>query len=140
LSKIFEAVKQAELASTTRSDAGATTQPERRRTPRVSIHIPLLVCGYKGKRPFQEDARTLEINANGGLMSLHTAPRPRQKLLVLNKKNESKEHCIVLSIRVQQGRGFEVAFEFLNPTPQFWQDLQVDETLTSTTSPSVAKS
>jgi hypothetical protein len=125
LSKIFEALKRAELASTKNSDADATRQPERRRTPRVRVHIPLLVYGYKGKSPFHEDVYTVEVNAHGGLISMQTALRPRQKLLVVNNGNESKQHCIVLSVRVRQKCGFDVAFEFLDPTPRFWQDLEI---------------
>jgi hypothetical protein len=86
LSNILEAVKQAELASSKRSDADAGGQPERRRTPRLRVQIPVLVYGYKSKKRFHDDARTLEVNADGGLLSLHTAPRVRQKLLLVNKK------------------------------------------------------
>jgi hypothetical protein len=46
-------------------------------------------------------------------------------LLVVNKGNESKQQCVVLSVRVRRKRGFDVAFKFLNPAPQFWQDLEV---------------
>lgn len=120
MSKIFEALK--ELESTKSSDTVATRRLERRRTPRVRVHIPLLVYGYKGKSPFHEDASTVEVNAHGGLISTQTALRPRQKLLVVNKGNESKQRCTVLSVRVLQECGFEVAFEFLNPAPRFWQE------------------
>jgi hypothetical protein len=128
LSKIFEALKRAELASTKNSNTDTALQLECRRTPRVRIHIPLLVYGYKRKSPFHEDACTVEVNAHGGLIAMQTALRPRQKLLVVNKGNESKQRCTVLSVRVRQECGFDVAFEFLNPTPQFWQeqDLETD--------------
>lgn len=125
MSKIFEALKQAELAGARNAEADAARPPERRRTPRLRVHIPLLVYGYKGKSPFHEDVCTIEVNAHGGLISTQTPLRPNQKLLVVNKGNESKERCVVLAVRVRQERGFDVAFEFLHPTPQFWQDLQV---------------
>jgi hypothetical protein len=124
LSKIFEALKQAESARIN-SGADAAQRPERRRTPRVRVQIPLLVYGYKGKNPFHEDACTVEVNAHGGLISMRTALRPRQKLLVMNKGSESKERCIVLAVRARQERGFDVVLEFLDPAPQFWQDLEI---------------
>jgi hypothetical protein len=126
LSKIFEALKRAELASTKNSDTAATRQPERRRTPRVRANIPLLVYGYKGKSPFHEDVCTVEVNAHGGSVSMQTALRPRQKLLVVNKGNERKQQCVVLSVRVRRKRGFDVAFKFLNPAPQFWQEQDLE--------------
>lgn len=130
MSKIFEALKRAELASAKNGDEGNTRQLERRRTPRIRVHIPLLVYGYKGKSPFHEDACTVEVNTHGGLISLQTSLLPRQKLLMVNKGNESKQHCTVLSVRVRQ-ECFDVAFEFLNPEPQFWlgQDLETGDAL-----------
>ena len=124
MSKIFEALKRAELASTKNSHPDATWQVERRRTPRVRVDIPVLIYGYKRKDPFHEDASTVEVNAHGGMISTQTALRAGQRVLVVNKGNESKQRCTVLSVRVRQERGFDVAFEFLNPTPQFWQDLE----------------
>lgn len=121
MSKIFEALKRAELAAAKKSETDNARQLERRRTPRVRVHIPLLVYGYKDKSPFHEDACTVEVNAHGGLISMQTSLLPRQKLLMVNAGNESKQHCTVLSVRVRQESGFDVAFEFLNPEPQFWQ-------------------
>lgn len=131
MSKIFEALKRAELASAKKSDVDNTRQLERRRTPRVRVHIPLLVYGYKGKSPFHEDACTVEVNAHGGLISMQTSLLPRQKLLMVNEGNESKQRCTVLSVRVRQECGFDVAFEFIKPEPRFWQgqDLEVGEAL-----------
>jgi hypothetical protein len=113
LSKIFEALKRAELA-----------QPERRRASRIPVHVPLLVYGYTGETPFHEDACSVEVNARGGLISMQTAPRPGQKLLVVNEANETTQQCVVLSIRIRRELGFDVAFEFLTPMPQFWQELE----------------
>jgi hypothetical protein len=66
LSKIFEALKRAELASTKNSDADTTRQPERRRTPRVRVHIPLLVYGYKSGR-ISSVSSSSERNGRGAL-------------------------------------------------------------------------
>ena len=123
MSKIFKALKEAESARIKNSDAAL--RPERRRTPRVRVQIPLLVYGYKGKNPFHVDACTVEFNTHGGLISMRTSLRPRQKLIVMSKESESKERCIVLAVRARRERDFDVVLEFLDPAPQFWQDLEM---------------
>jgi hypothetical protein len=130
LSKIFDALKQAELAGVDRKNSPTSVghnslQLERRRTCRVRIDAPLFVYGYAGDNPFHEDACTVEINAHGGLISMHSAVRPGEKLLVMNKGNESTQQCVVLSVRVQRERAFHVGFAFPVPMPQFWQNLEI---------------
>ncbi len=130
MSKIFDALKRAELARVDRKDSpmsGTDTsrQPERRRTCRIRVYAPLFVYGYAGDNPFHEDACTVEINAHGGLISMQTAVRPGQKLLVMNKGSESTQQCVVLSVRVRRERAFDVGFEFPTPMPQFWQNLEI---------------
>lgn len=129
MSRIFDALKWAELARVDRQDSPTSTtdsarQPERRRTCRIRVHFPLFIYGYTGDNPFHEDACTVEINAHGGLISMQTAVRPGQKLLVMNKGDESVQQCVVLSIRVRQEHAFDVGFEFPTPTPLFWQNLE----------------
>ena len=91
--------------------------PERRRTRRICVYVPLFVYGYTGDNPFHEDACTVEINAHGGLISMQTAVLPGQKLLVMNKTNESTQQCVILCVRARQERGFDVGFEFSALTP-----------------------
>jgi len=130
LSKIFEALKRAELARVDSKDSPASgtetsRQPERRRTSRIPVQVPLFVYGHTGDNPFHEEACTVEINAHGGLISMQTAVRPGQKLLLMNKEDESSQQCIVLSVRVRQERAFDVSFEFPTAIPQFWQNSEI---------------
>ena len=129
MSKIFEALKRAQLARIDSNDSPASgtensRKPERRRTSRLRVQVPLFVYGYTGDNPFHEEACTVEINTHGGLISMQTAVRPGQKLLVMNKADESSQQCVVLSVRVRQERAFDVGFEFPAPLPQFWQNLE----------------
>lgn len=129
MSKIFDALKRAQLARIDSQDSPASgtatsRQPERRRTSRLRVQVPLFVYGYTGDNPFHEEACTVEVNAHGGLISMQTAVRPGQKLLVMNKAYESSQQCVVLSVRVRPERAFDVGFEFPAPIPTFWQNLE----------------
>jgi hypothetical protein len=49
--------------------------------------------GYTGETLFHEDACTVEVNAHGGLISMQTALRPGQKLLVVNKETKPRSRA-----------------------------------------------
>jgi len=122
MSFIFEALKQAELAATSREGSPASgmapvTKVERRRTSRIPVRIPLFVYGYSGQTTFHQEGHTVEVNGHGALIFLNTALPAGQKLLVVNERNESTQQCVVLSERVRPGRGFNVALQFLAPLP-----------------------
>jgi hypothetical protein len=126
MSKIFEAIKRAELIRSGPKDSGITELPNRRRTDRTHVQIPLFIYGYTlGEVPFYEGACTSVINANGGLMSMRSRVRPGQHLLVTNEGNEQTQEGIVVSVRVQRPGNVHVAFKFLSSTPQFWCNLEI---------------
>ncbi len=55
---------------------------------------------------------------------MQTPVLPDQKILVINKGDETAHQCVVLSVRARQGRVFDVGFEFPASTPQLWQSLE----------------
>lgn len=128
MSKIFEALKQAQIEGTKRrpvepAAADFHKRFERRKTRRVSVSIPLFVYGYTSKDdPFCEDAHTIDINAGGALISMQTPVQPGQKLAVENKTNQKTQICTVLAVTARLGRSQEVALEFVDPIPQFWRE------------------
>jgi hypothetical protein len=131
MSKIFEALKQVELARAGQQEptpAGKSTaeRAERRRTARVNVQVPVFVYGYTPEGdPFYEDARTIAINAHGGLIFMPTIVRPGQRLLVTKEGDEQTQACVVLSVRARPTLGADVAFEFPTPLSQFWQNLEI---------------
>jgi len=131
MSKVFEALKRAELARAEQQDATAVgtsmaERAERRRTARLNVQVPLFVYGYTPEGdPFYEDARTIAINAHGGLIFMPTIVRPGQRLLVTKEGDEQTQACVVLSVRARLTQGADVAFEFPTPLPQFWQKLEI---------------
>lgn len=84
MSKIFDALKKAELArakheDTTAAGTGSAKQPNRRRTGRVNVRGPLFVYSYTLEGdPFHEEARTIAINAQGALISMRNVVPPGQ--------------------------------------------------------------
>jgi hypothetical protein len=127
MSRVFEALKQAELAETKRRESqnvppASSLKPNRRRTQRVRVEIPLFVYGYTLKdTPFCDEACTTEINAHGGSILMQTPVRPGQLLLLTNKTNQKTQQCLVLSVAARLAKNTVVAFEFLAPSPHFWR-------------------
>jgi hypothetical protein len=99
---------------------------ERRRTPRVDVHIPLFVYGRTpAGDPFHEETSTISINGGGGLISMSSRVRPGQRLAVTNQGNDQTEQCIVVSVTSGSADGSKIALKFPNPMPQFWRQLEI---------------
>jgi hypothetical protein len=128
MSKIFEALRRAELLRAKRkdiktvgaSDAGYT---DRRTTSRIHVRIPLFVYGYTpGGDPFYEETYSIVVNGAGGLISMTSDVRPGQRLVVTNEGNDQSQECVVVSIEPYRSH---IALKFPAPTPQFWRDLEI---------------
>jgi hypothetical protein len=126
MSKVWEALREVERV---RNRQIYTESPrdrfdlvvERRATKRVMPNAPVLVYGYgTTEEPFHEGTEAVSVNARGGLITLTTAVKPGQTLLLFNKVNEKEERCTV----VRNGRTYlnrtGVAVEFSEPIPDFW--------------------
>jgi hypothetical protein len=128
VSKIFEALKQAELLRAKRNDtntvgtfdAGYT---DRRMTSRIYVRIPLFIYGHTSVgEPFHEKTYTIAVNGAGGLILMSRGVQPGQRLVVTNEGNDQTQECIVVSV---QPYGGHIALKFPTPTPQFWRDLEI---------------
>jgi hypothetical protein len=107
-------------------------QPDRYRMPRVQVQIPLFVYGHISRNtPFHEEARTIAIDARGGLICMQTIVEPGQRLFVTNEANEQMQECAVVFADLQMGSGIAVEIEFPIPTSQFWHDLEIGKTFQS---------
>jgi hypothetical protein len=99
---------------------------ERRRTPRVYVHIPLFVYGRTpAGDPFHEETWTISINGSGGLISMSSCVQPGQRLVVTNQGNDQTEQCIVVSVKAGPTDGSKIALKFPAPMPQFWRQLEI---------------
>jgi len=100
-------------------------RPERRRTPRRHIPIPLFVYGHTPEgHPFYEETFTSAVNVHGGSMRLEASVQLGQRLLVTNHKNECAQPCIIVFLGPRLGNGIDVAFSFTAAMPYFWRTLR----------------
>lgn len=104
-------------------------RPERRRTPRQHLPIPLFVYGYTPEgHPFYEQMATIAVNVHGGSMRMDTAVQLGQRLLVTNRENECWQPCVVVFVGARLGGGFHVAFSFTAAMMHFWEKPDADKT------------
>jgi len=97
-------------------------RPERRRTPRRHIPIPLFVYGYTPEgQPFHEETFTSAVNVHGGSMRMEAGVQLGQRLLVTNQRNECEQPCIVVFVGARLGNGIDVAFSFTAAMLSFWR-------------------
>jgi len=72
------------------------------------------------RKPQQEEALTLVVNAHGGLMKLKMELHVGQPMRLVNPKNKVEQSCRVVRVEDTATDFFSVAFEFDQPNPKFW--------------------
>ena len=127
MSRIFEALRHAQLVRAAKVPAKPPAQsaveiPDRRRSRRWSLDIPVYVYGHgQGKEPFHEEAHTLHVNANGALLLLSVPVRKGQKLLLTNTLTQQEQDCHVVFLGTRRTRTVEAGIAFPTTNPDFWQ-------------------
>lgn len=96
-------------------------QPERRRSHRVHIAMPVLVRVKKGGQAFEEKTHTISVNAHGCMVRLSTPVTRTQEISIINTKTAEELPCTVTSIGQRDGERLEVGVEFAEPSPVFWR-------------------
>lgn len=106
-----------------RQDRQAVTlEPSRRRSMRVLLSVPICVTGkIAGKEDFEEQTRTLVVNAHGALISLQAPVAANQRVTVANKATNQSLECRVVHVGTESGGKIQVGIEFVKPSPSFWQ-------------------
>lgn len=100
--------------------APAVPKPERRRDHRVAAFLPVFIYAHSHDEPFIEHAVTINVSANGGLLSLSREVAPSQELLLANMQTDEELPCRVARVTKTQAGTVIVGFEFLRPAPRFW--------------------
>jgi hypothetical protein len=94
--------------------------PERRRTTRLSLQIPLTVrCRLPEGETIDLKASTYIVSADGALLLMDTPLIPGQIVKVFNEHTAKSTDCVVTSLREKRERRF-VGIAFANPNIDFW--------------------
>jgi hypothetical protein len=103
---------------TLKTPVGSTN---RRRSQRVLLQIPVIVeTEIEKDQPLRFEAFTLVVNAHGGLLEMGLPLRAGQKLSLVNPASGLRKPAKTVGLRRSDDSRFLVAFEFDDPTPQFW--------------------
>jgi hypothetical protein len=93
----------------------------RRRSERVMLQIPVVVqARTQDGEEVREETHTVVVNAHGGLLKLRIEVKAGQPILLINQKNKMQQSCHVVRVETSNAGHSAVAFEFDQPTPQFW--------------------
>ncbi|MGA8143586.1 MAG: PilZ domain-containing protein [Candidatus Acidiferrales bacterium] len=101
---------------------GWKPDPGRRRSMRVLLSVPINVSGKTAEnQDFQEETRTLVVNAHGALISLAAHVAPHQNITLSNKATQQSIDCRIVHLGNAQGGKTQVGVEFVKPSAKFWQ-------------------
>jgi len=123
MSRIFDALKRAQQGKVQPGAPleGSVEIPDRRRSRRWSLDVSVYVYGHgMDKEPFHEEARTLQVNANGALLLLSAPVTEGQTLLLTHKVTEKEQDCRVVSLRTRSTSTVEAGVAFPLMNPEFW--------------------
>lgn len=97
-------------------------EASRRRSMRVLLSVPIRVTGKTmSNEDFEEQTRTLVVNAHGALISLQAPVGANQQISVENKATNQSRQCRVVHIGTQAAGKIQVGIEFVKPSGSFWQ-------------------
>src|SRR5487761_850661 len=93
----------------------------RRRSLRVMLSVIVRGKDPDGKA-FDEETKTLVVNAHGALIHLRSDVKADQKITLIHKGTQQLQECRVVYVgTTMQGGKAQVGIEFDKPSPQFWR-------------------
>ena len=98
------------------------TDPGRRRSMRVLLSVPINVKGKTAtNQDFDEETRTLVVNAHGALIALAARVAAAQEVTISNKATQTTRQCRIVYVGTEQAGKAQMGIEFVKPSPSFWQ-------------------
>ena len=89
---------------------------------RVLLSVPILVSGKTANnQDFNEETRTLVVNAHGALIALAAQVAAQQSVRLSNKATQQSIDCRVVHLGSAQAGKTQVGLEFVKPSGKFWQ-------------------
>ncbi len=109
------------VAGSVPSQKASPQFPLARRSPRVSIDMPVELVGTTiDGASFRHETRTSDVNANGAHLILMTTIDVEPSILMINKRSGLEAQCrLVFQKRIDASRT-ELGLEFVVPQPRFW--------------------
>jgi hypothetical protein len=99
----------------------ATVTINKRRSERVVLTVPIVVSvRTMDGRVKSEKAKTQVVNAHGGLLLSELRVVDGQEFDLTNPKTGVTKRCRVVRAEESDAQGFSVAFQFEEPTANFW--------------------
>jgi hypothetical protein len=96
--------------------------PGRRRSMRVLLSVPITVMGKNtSNQDFEEETRTLVVNAHGALISLAARVAAAQEVTLANKATQHTQKCRIVYVGTAQAGKAQMGIEFVKPSRTFWQ-------------------
>jgi hypothetical protein len=96
--------------------------PNRRRTQRVFLRLPILVIARgPDQQHISENAFTTNVNAHGALILMSMRVELGQKILIRNTETLEEQFVRVVHVTPAAEGKSEVGIEFLKPAPKFWR-------------------
>ena len=94
----------------------------RRRSQRVILSVNVTVCSEGGPSDaaFEEDTRTLAVNAYGALIDLAVKVEKSQTLRLTNRGTRAEQICEVVYVGPASGGKVQIGVEFTGGAPEFW--------------------
>lgn len=97
-----------------------TRYPERRRTVRITLQVPLKVrCQMPEGEAIDLKASTQFVSGHGALIVMDAPLIPGQMVQVFNEMTSESVDCVVTSVREKQERRF-IGVSFAAPKHDFW--------------------
>jgi len=95
----------------------------RRRSLRVMLSVTVIVRGKNADgKTFEEETKTLVVNAHGALIHLRSDVKADQKITLVHKgTRQEQESRIVYVGTAMHGGKAQVGIEFDKASPKFWQ-------------------
>jgi hypothetical protein len=96
--------------------------PNRRRSQRVLLRLPVLVIGRgPDGQHVSENAFTVNVSSRGALIQMSMRVEAGQKILCRNPDTLEEQFVRVIHISPAAEGKSEVGVEFLKPAPKFWR-------------------
>jgi hypothetical protein len=103
------------------AQAQIVNRPERRRSERASLALPVIVRGVSlDAKPFQDETFTLSVSAHGALVALTTTVTLGQALFLRNPQTQEEVGAWVTRFGPPRGGLAQVGVELVHPDVEFW--------------------